>query len=268
MMQSDIQRSFYTTVKDTLPYLIFSPPDFRNKLAEQVDGLFHFFNGGDSSIASFNQCNDNIQAMIKDACASFDWNTNINIEKFNSMYKSFDERISELYQMVLSLQKDRKIPRTKKEPEPIIISEPTISSIEPIIVSTKPTVSSTEPIIASIAKCPSCGKSLQHKSLKGSEGFYCFESKGGCGKRYVGGMSGVLIERTATLKPLYICQCGTELHAQGKKEIDGYPYQIYACESSTKGGCGTGYIQDKSGGLHVGRSKRALNRPTTIPKPE
>ncbi len=152
--------------------------------------------------------------------------------------------------LVIEGEEKRKRGRPKKDAIPeqeAIISERAIIPEQAIITLKQ--------------KCPSCGKYLECTPTKGGESYHCFKAHKGCGKNYVAGKDGMLIEKSTIINPAHICQCGTKLHPQGKEEIDGESYQIYSCEPSTKGGCGKGYIQDKEGDLHVGRSKIALSRP-------
>lgn len=150
------------------------------------------------------------------------------------------------------------IKRKRGRPRKDAISEPEIAPME-IIKSPKPATSLP-------ATCPSCGKILKHESIKSGEIYYCFKSREGCGKRYVVGSDGELIDKTTIIKPYILCKCGKKLHGHGKQDIDGELYQLYVCNSSAKGGCGTYYIMDKDGDLHVGRSKIALERPKIFQK--
>jgi len=105
LQQNNIERIFDQTLKKALPYLILSPSDFRNSLAERVNTLFALSQGGDSSITNFNECNDYILELIKNTVEFFDSITNRQIDAFDSKYKSFDERISELNERILLLEK-------------------------------------------------------------------------------------------------------------------------------------------------------------------
>jgi hypothetical protein len=200
--------------------------------------------------------------MLKDAKGTFDSITNRRISDFTNRYKSFDERIQEIEDIVIGLQRrigephENASEKAKGEKIPNPPENLPDFPQEPIIDSKKP-------IIDSKVKCPSCGKSLQRKFIKSGEHFYCFKSKNGCGKIYVRGVDRELIGKEKTATPSYICRCGTKLKPQGKEES----YQKYSCNPSTKGGCGKGYIQDKEGNLHLGRSKKALERPIVISNP-
>jgi hypothetical protein len=152
--------------------------------------------------------------------------------------------------LVIEGEEDRKRGLPKKDAVP----EFEIGQVE-IISSSLPIEGS------SLTICPSCGKSLKRSSYNNIDSYHCYTSKEGCGKIYVLGVGNVFVEKTSIKKQSNLCQCGLKLNGQGKKEIDGELYQIYACKSPDQGGCGTGYIMDKDGDLHVGRGKIALSRP-------
>lgn len=158
--------------------------------------------------------------------------------------------------LVIEGEKKRKRGRPKK----VAIPDFEIGQVK-IISSSLPMEGSLPIEGSSSTTCPSCGKPLKHESYKNIESYHCYKSRNGCGKIYVVGADDVLVEKTTTIK---ICQCGQKLHCQGKEDIDGELYQIYACKSPAQGGCGTGYIRDKDGDLHVGRSKIALSRPKML----
>jgi hypothetical protein len=115
MQPNDKNRVFDLVLKNALPYLILAPPEFRNEIAKKMDGLFHFFNGGESSIDTFMESSDAIIIMLKDAKGSFDSSTNRRISDFTNRYKSFDERIQEIEDVVIDLQRKVKdLPNLQK----------------------------------------------------------------------------------------------------------------------------------------------------------
>lgn len=44
--QNNVERLFDITMKKALPYLILSPPEFRDKLVERMDPFFILFKAG------------------------------------------------------------------------------------------------------------------------------------------------------------------------------------------------------------------------------
>jgi|GEM_PF-2702800 len=268
-----------------LPYLVFAEDKFKAKLSQAMAALVHDYLRFDTvTLQSLIDCvmdmieeyrhsdiagTDNIQTI--DMYAS-------ELSTQEDRYKQMNERLdrldafikknpqqrspNEVSSPVTEKAEMRKRGRPKKDRE-TTESINTEASIPELVITAPINTEAPipEPIIIASPICPSCGMRLHHESLKSGENYYCFKARKGCGKNYVAGKDGILIEKNTIQNPLYICQCGMKLHAQGKEEIDGESYQIYACEPSTKGGCGTGYIQDKEGDLHVGRSKIALSRP-------
>ncbi len=323
--QNDIERLFDITVNKAIPYLILSPSEFRNKLADQMDSLFSFYRGGESSVTNFIECNNTISTMLADARMSFDVNTHLKINAFDSRYMSFNERIRELDERLVKLERGRKekkieklleappitvtptimITQTpsinetiidtstgidgfkmvdkniQKDPSPIIegmekrkvgrprkdaTSKPEIIPTENLAIpmATTPVPTTLVPATQVPTKCPTCGTKLKKSTNKGGETYHCFKSRNGCGKKYVVSSDGILIEKTAAITESYTCKCGLKLKMQGKKNLDGEFYQIYSCNPPSQGGCGTGYIMDKDGNLHVGRGKIALSRPKML----
>lgn len=175
-MSHNIEQLFDNTVKKVLPYLILSPPDFRNKLAENMDSLFHFYQGGDSSITTFLQCNDAILEMLKDPQVSFDSTTHRRIERFGSIYKSFDERISdheaklaELSEAIKELKKSKKSRKDKVIPAPVIVVQPAPVAVEPVPMPVVTTVQSRADTPVQGAPIVDMLKIMRRKRLTPSE---------------------------------------------------------------------------------------------------
>lgn len=114
LIKPNIERIFDDVLKKTIPYLIIAPPEFRNKLADQMESLFHFYNGGDSSVDLFISRSKQIIEMIAEAEDSFDTDTNIKINRFNELQNSFGELIRKLDERLTKLENARK--EKKKAP--------------------------------------------------------------------------------------------------------------------------------------------------------
>ena len=192
LQQNNVERMFDHVLKKALPCLILSPPEFRNNLAERVNTLFILSQGGDSSITNFRECYEHIMELLKTTPEFFDSTTNRQIEALRSKYQTFDERISELNERMILLEKSKNNPTKKSIPinhkngggkaphqkiQELIIPNPIIETIlSPPIIQTK---SSENPT------CLKCGRVLNRKgSINGIRNYYCTRRTGGCGKTY------------------------------------------------------------------------------------
>jgi hypothetical protein len=106
--QNNTKLLFDLTLRKAIPYLISSPPEFREKLAEQMDRLFHFLQGGDSSITTFNECNEGILEMLNEARGTFNWTITQNINSLANIYSTYDERISRIDERITNIEKGKK----------------------------------------------------------------------------------------------------------------------------------------------------------------
>ena len=258
-----------------LPYLVFADDKFKVKLSQAMAAVVHDYLR--FNIVTLQSLIDRVMDMIEEYRHSDIAGTD-NIQTIDmyaselltqeDRFKQMNERLdrldasirerpiqrspTEVLNPVIEEGEKRKRGRPRKDKE---TTEPITTetlNFEPIITASK---------IIATPICPSCGVKLHYTSNKSGESYHCYKSRKGCGKIYVLGFDDVLVEKTSTTNQSYICPCGLKLNGQGKKEIDGELYQIYACKPKSQGGCGTGYIIDKEGDLHIGRSKIAWSRP-------
>lgn len=141
MLGYEYERLFDSTLKKVLPYLVLSPKEFRDSLADRMAGLFHFLSEQHSEI-QFNDLNKNINEMIdSEKREGWDSTIEIKIHNFNERQMSFDERLRNHNERITKLE--NAIKKKSKELSPIIEKE---SELSPIIEKAKkiPAISENE----------------------------------------------------------------------------------------------------------------------------
>lgn len=103
MSRYDIDRAFDDTIKRSLPYLIFSPQEFRNRLAEQMDTLCHYYQ--EKNDVSFPGRNEAINKMLDEA-PEMDELTELKIHYLESHQKRIDERFWKIESRLSKLEKN------------------------------------------------------------------------------------------------------------------------------------------------------------------
>ena len=254
-----MEREFDRVLKKAVPYLIFSPNGIRDNVADYMKSLWMALRNNNQS--DFDSMCFKINDTISNSDDYIDSFLQYNISDFNERWIGIDESISKIKRELMDIR--REIITIRNDGVEI---KSDIASNDISTTDLSPNINVSKSVDNPIPQICSCGKKLKHRrNENGIIRYYCFKSKGGCGKTYFMDDDEKLIENVSKMINLLCASCGKEIHKQGKKRFNDTEYQIYACEASTKGGCGKGYIMDEDGDLHVGRGLSALSNPKIQP---
>lgn len=257
-----MEREFDRMIKIATPYLIFSPNDVRDVVADYMKSLWRAMRN--TNTTEFDRLCMCINEVIATSDDLTDSTLQIDISDFDSRWSNLDESISKLRKELIGLKKE--VSNINKQGVGEIQRKEVLPPSKEIMGADVPYATNHEGIKSTKKRNPricSCDQKLIQKINKyGIYRYYCFKSNGGCGKIYYTNDDGQLIENMHEKKNKLICTtCGGKMDRQGKLKSNGKEYQIYACKPATKGGCGKGYTMDDDGDLHLGRSKSALLKP-------
>lgn len=261
-----MEREFDRMIKKATPYLIFSPNNVRDVIADYMKSLWRAMRTNNTN--DFDTLCTNINHVIATSDDLIDGTLQIDISDFDGRWSNLDESISnlrtelrDLKKEVSNINKDVSV-KEKVSMEVMAKEKPAADNL----AETKPAESNLEeskPLEKQNPKICLCGKNLKRsRNNNGTYTYHCYKSRSGCGKIYYTGDGGQLIEKTSVKQNKIFCiSCGGILNRQGKVKSNGKEYQIYSCKPSTNGGCGKGYVMDDDGDLHIGRRESALSTP-------
>ena len=259
-----MEREFDRMIKIATPYLIFSPNDVRDVVADYMKSLWRAMRNNNTT--EFDTLCMRINEVIATSDDLTDSTLQIDISDFDSRWSNLDESISKLRKELIELKKE--VSNISKEKAVKRLNNEMIKEEEvPMEVLDATNIEIAKLPMKRENRICSCGNNLTRKRNKnGIYTLYCFKSKGGCGKVYFTTDDGELIEKKSVKQNKVICiSCGGKMDKQGKVKSNGKEYQRYACKPATEGGCGKGYTMDDDGDLHLGRSKSALSTPKIQP---
>jgi hypothetical protein len=212
-----------------LPYLVFAEDRFRAKLSQAMAAVVHDYLRSDT--ATLQSLIDRVMGMIEEYRHSDIAGTdNIQtIDMYASELSTQEDRFKQLNEKVDAfIKKSESI----KKGENKIVTQPHIENIssetttessrpklviegvekrkrgrpkkdaifKPETIPTEnlatPMATTTLPTTQVPTKCPECGVKLNKYTSKGGETYCCYKSRNGCGKKYVVGSEGKLIEKT------------------------------------------------------------------------
>lgn len=148
----DLDRAFDSVIKQSYPYLIFPPPEFRDALAQQLDSLCQYYR--ERNDIAFTERVEIVKRMLNEAI--FDDLTGLKIYYFEYQQKSIDECFRKIEERLSKLEKTGKSVgksgRLKKEDvsesgtrnERLNVDNSQVTSIESIVTKNTETLTETE----------------------------------------------------------------------------------------------------------------------------